>query len=343
MIKGGNKMIYKRLGKTNLNVSVVGFGGIPIQKITMEEAAVLVHMAEDMGVNFIDSARGYTVSEEYIGNALKGRRDKWILATKSMARSSEAMASDIQTSLKNFQTDYIDLYQIHNIKEIDSYNQVISESGALSALRDAKSKGLIGHIGITAHSLDMLKIAVESGYFETIMFPYNIIENQADEVFKRARELDIGVIAMKPMAGGTFTDGKLAIKYILNNSNITTAIPGMASIKEIEQNVKVAEEKIPITNEELLLCEKIRNEMGQNFCRRCGYCAPCPQGIDIPFCFIQRGYFEKYDMKDWASERYKALNAHAENCAECGICESRCPYNLPIRSMLKDVKKSFGY
>lgn len=336
-------MIYKRLGKTGLKVSAVGFGGIPIQKISMDEAEKLIHSAEKMGINFIDSARGYTVSEEYIGNALKSRRDKWIIATKSMARSSEAMASDIQVSLKNLQTDYIDLYQIHNIKEIDSYNQVISENGALHALRDAKNKGIIGHIGITAHSLDMLKLAVESGYFETIMYPYNIIENQADEVFKRAKELDIGVIAMKPMAGGALNDGNIAMKFILNNGDITTAIPGMASLSEVEQNVKAVEGEISLTKEEILLCEKIRKEMGQSFCRRCGYCAPCPQGIDIPFCFIVRAYYEKYDLKDWAIDRYKAMKAHAENCAECGICESRCPYNLPIRSMIKDVKKSFGY
>lgn len=336
-------MIYKKLGKTELNVSRVGFGGIPIQRINMNEAEKLVHKAEEMGVNFIDTARGYSVSEEYIGNALKGRRDKWILATKSMARSSEAMYSDIQTSLKNLQTDYIDLYQLHNIKEIDSYNKVISEDGALKALLQGKKEGLIGHIGITAHSLDMLKLAIESGYFETIMYPYNIIENQADETFKRAEELGIGVIAMKPMAGGALANGTLAMKYILNNRSITTAIPGMASISEVEQNVAAADGDFALSDEEILKCEKIREEMGQTFCRRCGYCAPCPQGIDIPQNFILRAYYENYDLKDWAIDRYKSQPSHAENCAECGICEGRCPYNLPIRSMLKDVKKSFGY
>ena len=336
-------MIYRRLGKTNLIVSAVGFGGIPIQRVSMEEGAVLIHKAEDMGVNFVDTARGYTVSEEYVGHALKGRRDKWILATKSMARTSAEMYSDIEISLKNLQTDYIDLYQIHNIKEIDSYNQVISEGGALSALLKAKEKGLIGHIGISAHSLDMLKLVVESGLFETIMYPYNIIENQGDEVFKRANELDLGVIVMKPMAGGALTDGALAMKYILNSKNITMAIPGMSAIHEVEQNANAANGEIALSNEEIKLCEKIRSEMGQTFCRRCGYCAPCPQGIDIPFSFIVRAYYENYDLKDWAVDRYKSMKAHAENCAECGICEGRCPYNLPIRNMLKDVKKSFGY
>lgn len=336
-------MIYSKLGKTDLNISRVGFGGIPIQKITQKEAANIIHKAEDMGINFIDSARGYTVSEEYIGHALRGRRDKWIIASKSMARTSDAMYSDIQTSLRNLQTDYIDLYQIHNIKELDAYNKVTSEDGALKALNRAKMEGLIGHIGVTAHSLDMLKLIIESGSFETIMYPYNIIENQADEVFKRAKELNIGVIAMKPMAGGALTDGTLAMKYILNNNSITTAIPGMASIREVEQNVNAANGEITLSDEEILQCEKIRREMGETFCRRCGYCAPCPQGIDIPQNFILRAYYENYDLKDWAVERYKSQTAHAENCEECGLCESRCPYNLPIRNMIKDVKKSFGY
>jgi predicted aldo/keto reductase-like oxidoreductase len=341
-LNGGENMIYRRLGKTDLQVSIVGFGGIPIQRISKEESVEVVKRAEEMGINFIDTAKGYTVSEEYFGHALKGRRDKWIIATKSMARTKEAMAYDIQTSLESLQTDYIDLYQIHNVKELNTYNQVISENGALEALLEAKEKGLIGHIGITAHSLDALKQAVEDGLFETIMFPYNIIETQAEEVFRRAKELDIGIIAMKPMAGGALTNGSLAMKFILQNENITIAIPGMANIKEVEENAAAADSS-ELTQEELAECKRIREEMGQTFCRRCGYCAPCPQGIDITYNFILRSYYENYDLQDWAVERYKGMSAHSSDCAECGLCESRCPYNLPIRKMLKDVKKSFGF
>lgn len=336
-------MNYRRLGKTNLMVSEIGFGGIPIQKISGEEVVGLIAKAEEMGMNFIDTARGYTVSEEYLGHALRGRRDKWIIASKSMARTKEAMKADVEISLKNLQTDFIDLYQIHNIKEMDSYNQILSENGALNALIEARNEGKIGHIGITAHSLDMLKIAVESQLFETIMYPYNIIENQADEVFARAKELNIGVIAMKPMAGGALTDGTLAMKYILSNDNITIAIPGMASVKEIEENINAVNNGDELTEQEKAACEKIRKEMGETFCRRCGYCAPCPQKIDIPFSFIIKAYYDNYDLKDWAMERYKGLAAHAEDCVECGICETRCPYNLPIRDMLKEVRKSLGY
>lgn len=336
-------MDYRRLGKTGLMVSTIGFGGIPIQRVDAAGAAKAIHKAQDMGINFIDSARGYTISEEFIGEALKGRRDKWYIATKSMARTKDAMEKDIEISLKNLKTDYIDLYQIHNIKEMDSYHQITSEDGALAALLKAKSQGKIGHIGITFHSLDVLKHAIESGLFETVMYPYNIVETQAEEAFRRAKELDLGVIAMKPMAGGALTNGTLAMRFIANNKNITIAIPGMADIKEVEENVRAVEGFNGLTDDEKQECIRISEELGQNFCRRCGYCAPCPKGIDIPFSFIVRSYYENYDLKDWACERYKAMKAHAEDCIECGACESKCPYNLPIRKMLKDVKKSFGY
>lgn len=334
-------MIKRRLGKTNLDVSAIGFGGIPIQRISKEESVDLIKRAEELGVNFIDTARGYSVSEEYIGYALRGRRDKWIIATKSMARTKEAMLKDIDISLKNLETDYIDLYQIHNVKEMNTYNQVISKDGALEALLEAKKLGKIGHIGVTAHSMDTLKAAIEGGLFETIMYPYNIIETQAKELFRLARENNIGVIAMKPMAGGALRDGRLAMKFILQNQDITTVIPGMATIEEVEENAGAAENLSPLTEEEEKSCGEIARELGETFCRRCGYCAPCPQNIDIPFNFIVRSYHENYDLKDWAIERYKSMTAHPSDCIECGICETRCPYNLPIRNMLKEVKKTF--
>jgi uncharacterized protein len=336
-------MLLKRLGRTDLKVSAVGFGGIPIQKVNADEAAKVIHRAEELGVNFIDTARGYTVSEEFIGDALKGRRDKWIIASKSMARTKEAMIADVDISLKNLKTDYIDLYQLHNIKEMESYNQVMAENGALAALQQAQKAGKIGHIGITAHTMDALELAIESGAFSTIMYPYNIVENQAEKLFERAKKLDIGVIAMKPMAGGALTDGVLAMKYILKNENITLAIPGMANLEELEQNCSVANGNLELSKDELEKCMNIANELGQDFCRRCGYCMPCPKGIDIPFSFIVKAYYDNYDLKDWAEGRYKAMARHAGDCAECGLCEGKCPYNLKIKKKIKGVKETFGY
>lgn len=335
-------MEYRMLGKSGLKVSTIGFGGIPIQKTNEEEVKKLLIRCEERDINFLDTARGYTVSEEYIGYAIEGRREKWIIATKSMARDKESMLKDVEKSLSNLRTDYIDLYQLHNVKTKDEYEKVLSEDGAYNALLEMKEKGKIGHIGITSHSLDILNIAIETGKFESIMYPYNLVENQGKKLFNRAKELGIGVIAMKPMAGGALTDGKLALKYILHNSNVTTAIPGMATIEEVEENSSVGEDIGILTEEDKNKIEEISKELGTEFCRRCGYCGPCPNGIDIPGILILKAYKERYGLQDWAEQRYFSIKNRAKDCVECGSCEKKCPYDLPIRKMLKEVRSCFN-
>lgn len=335
-------MQYRILGKSGLKVSIVGFGGIPIQRGKDYEAKEAIIEAEKKGINFIDSARGYTVSEEFIGNALEGRRENWLLATKSMSRDKVAMERDIETSLNNFKTDHIDLYQLHNIKDEVELERVMSKDGAYAALLEAKEKGKVLHIGITSHSLSLLEKAVETGCFETIMYPYNIVENQAEKLFIRAKELNIGVIAMKPLAGGAISQGDLALKYIFNNDTVTIAIPGMATKAEIAENAKVAEENITLTKEELKTIEEIKLQLGDSFCRRCGYCAPCSQGIDIPSMFLLAGYKERYNLPKWAETRYFSNEKRAKDCIACGACQPRCPYGLPIIEMLKDVRSTFN-
>lgn len=334
-------MQYRVLGKTGLKVSVIGFGSIPIQRGRKELAKDVILKAEELGINFIDTARGYTVSEEYIGAALKGRREKWIIATKSMARDKESMARDIEISLKNLSTDYIDLYQIHNIRNQAELDQVMGSEGAYQALQEAQSKGKIGHIGISAHSPEMIKLALEMGKFSTIMYSYNIVENQGEKIFQRAKELNIGVIVMKPMAGGAIEDARLALKYVMQNKAITTAIPGMGDIEEVEENVAAASDLPALTQEELVKIEMIARKLGAQFCRRCGYCTPCPEGIDIPTMFLLSSYKERYSLAGWSEERYKNQPVRAIHCVECGMCEEKCPYNLPIREMLKAVAKTF--
>lgn len=335
-------MQYKELGKTGLKVSVIGFGGIPVQRTCYEEARDSIIKAEELGINFIDTARAYTVSEEYIGKALEGRRDKWIIATKSMARSKESMTKDIEISLKNLKTDHIDLYHVHNIRTIEEYQEIFGEDGAYAALVEYKEKGKIGHIGFTSHNKEMVEKAIESGKFESVMYPYNIVENQAEKAFKKAKELNIGVVAMKPLAGGAIADGNLALRYILENDHITCAIPGMANLKEVTENAAAAENFLPLTDEERATAFQIAKELGTQFCRRCGYCAPCPQGIDIPTMFLLEGYKERYALDQWAKERYFSQKAKAKDCIECGECEERCPYDLPIREMLKKVRQCFN-
>lgn len=334
-------MEYRMLGKTGLSISRMGFGGIPIQRIDREGTRELVKKMAEHGINYIDTARGYTVSEEYLGYALEGIRDQFVVATKSMARTKEAMSKDVETSLRNLRTDYIDLYQIHN-PTLEQLEQVMGEEGALQALLEAKEAGKIGHIGLTAHSVQVFEKALELDWVETIMFPYNIVENQGEKLIEVCREKEVGFIAMKPLAGGAIENPSLALRYICSNPAVTVVIPGMAEDKELEENLAACENTAPLNDQEKQEMEAIRKALGTNFCRRCNYCAPCTVGINIPNVFLFAGYLQRYDLGDWAKDRYGALPVKASDCVECGACEERCPYHLPIRQMLKRAAEDFG-
>ena len=335
------EMEYTTLGKTGLKISRMGFGGIPIQRIDAEGTRDLMKELVKNGVNYIDTARGYTVSEEYLGYALEGIRDKFVVATKSMSRTKETMAADIETSLRNLRTDYIDIYQIHN-PSMEQLDTVVGPDGALEALLEAKKAGKIGHIGLTAHSTAVFERALGLDWVETIMFPYNIVENQGAELITRCKEENVGFIGMKPLAGGAIENGTLALRYVCSNPAVTVVIPGMADASELEENVKACSDVSPLTEEELAEMEEIRHQLGTNFCRRCNYCAPCTVGISIPNVFLFAGYLERYNLADWAKDRYKNLAVKASACVGCGKCETRCPYHLPIREMLKKVAGEFG-
>ena len=311
-------MEYRTLGKTGLEISRLGFGGIPIQKIDAEGTRELMGELVKEGVNFIDTARGYTVSEEYLGFALEGIRERFVLATKSMARTKEAMARDIDISLKNLRTDYIDLYQIHNPGAKD-LEQVMAPGGALEALYDAKASGKIGHIGITLHSVDLFRQAVEMPWVETIMFPYNIVETQGEELIAQCTRKNIGFICMKPLAGGAIEDAATAMRFVVSNPHVTVVIPGMADTAEVAQNVSATSDTSPLTAEEQQKIAEIKERLGTNFCRRCNYCAPCTAGINISAVFLFEGYYSRYDLKDWASDRYAQLAKKASDCIECGV------------------------
>lgn len=334
-------MEYITLGKTGLNVSRLGFGGIPIQRVDAAATKELIRSLAEKGINFIDTARGYTVSESYLGEALEGLRDRFVLATKSMARTKEAMAADIQTSLNNLRTDYIDLYQVHNPSEAQ-LEQVIAPGGALEALQEAKAAGKIGHIGLTAHTAQVFEKALELDWVETIMFPYNIVETQGEALMQKCHEKNIAFITMKPMAGGAIDDPTLALRFICSNPNATIVIPGMYDLKEIDCNLAAVNDTTPLSEEELEKMDKIRQELGTNFCRRCNYCQPCTVGIDIASVFLLQGYLDRYGLTDWAKARYAGTAVKADACIECGVCETRCPYQLPIRQMLKEAAKKFA-
>lgn len=334
-------MEYRKLGKTGITISRMGFGGIPIQRIDAEGTRKLLHEMADKGINYIDTARGYTVSEEYLGYAMEGIRDKFVVATKSMARTKEAMAADIETSLRNLRTDHIELYQVHN-PSMEQLDQVTGKDGALEALMEAREAGKIGHIGLTCHSVQVFERALELEWVETIMFPYNIVENQGEDLIRKCTEKNVGFIAMKPLAGGAIEDASLALRYICANKNVTVVIPGMAEAGELDENIQACEDEKSLTEEELKKIEDVKKQLGTDFCRRCNYCAPCTVGINIPSVFLFAGYLQRYNLADWAKDRYSTLAVKASACVGCGECEKRCPYHLPIREKLKKCAEDMG-
>ena len=336
-------MEYVTLGKTGLRVSRVGFGGIPIQRVDAAAARELLDAVRAAGINYIDTARAYTVSEEWIGQALQqsGLRDEFIIATKCRAITAEEMAEELNASLRSLRTDHIELYQFHNPSPED-FDRIIAPGGALEALKSAHAVGIVEHIGVTAHLAATFEKALACPDIETIMFPYNIVEQQGADLIARCKAAGKAFIAMKPLAGGAIESGRLAIRYTLANPDVTVVIPGMAELRELSQNVAAAEDTSPLTEEELADCEEVRKSLGTQFCRRCNYCAPCTVGIQIPNCFLFQGYLNRYGLEGWAHERYNTLPVKAGACIECGACETRCPYQLPIRQMLKKVAADFG-
>ena len=334
-------MQYNTLGKTGLRVSSLGFGGIPIQKVDAQRTRELMQELVACGVNYIDTARGYTVSESYLGEALCGLRDQFVLATKSMARTKEAMAKDIEISLANLKTDYIDLYQVHNPSLAD-LEAVCAPGGALEALEEAKAAGKIGHIGVTAHMESVFERALEMDWVETIMFPYNIVETQGEALMRRAKEKNVGFICMKPLAGGALEDARLAMRFIAASQDVSVVIPGMYDVREIRENLEATQDAAPLSAQELAKIETIRRELGTQFCRRCNYCQPCTAGIGISGIFVLEGYLQRYGLGDWAKQRYAGMAKKAGDCVGCGVCETRCPYQLPIREMLARCKEEFG-
>lgn len=336
-------MQYVELGRTGLKISRLGFGGIPIQRIDQPGTRELLKAAHEMGVNYIDTARAYTVSEEWIGQSLEelGLRDAFVLATKCRALTKADMEAELAQSLKNLRTDHIELYQFHN-PSMEDLKKILAPGGSMEALLEAKARGVVGHIGLTAHLAAVFEAALEVPEIETIMFPYNIVEQQGAELIERCAKAGKGFIDMKPLAGGAIEDGRLALRYVLSNPNVTVAIPGMAAIEELEGNVKGAENIDPLTEEEEAACQKVRDALGTQFCRRCNYCAPCTVGISIPNVFLFQGYLNRYGLENWGRERYATLSVKASACVQCGACETRCPYNLPIRNMMKKAAEDFG-
>lgn len=323
-----------RLGKTGLIVSRVGFGGIPIQRLTEDEAVRVVRRSLELGITLLDTAHGYSTSEERIGKAILGRRGDLIVATKTPARDKKTAQEHLALSLKRLQTDYIDLWQLHNISSPDAYDKVMGPGGAMEAAREALRDGKVRHIGVSSHSLDMALRMVPTGLFEALQFPFNFVADEATkELLPLCRRHDVGFIAMKPFAGGMLDDARLAIKYLLQFEGVVPD-PGVQSVEEIEQVVAVADAPGELTPDERQAMARIRGEMEPRFCHRCDYCQPCPKGVKISTAITVQSFWKRFPPERFFSGFVTEAIGGARQCADCGECEERCPYRLPIREML---------
>jgi predicted aldo/keto reductase-like oxidoreductase len=326
-----------RLGQTGLMVSRVGMGGIPLTRPPLEEVIGFVNRALDLGVNFIDTALGYSDSEERIGIALEGRREEVVLATKSGASDRQTALKHLETSLGRLRTDYLDLWQFHGIMSMKEYEAIMGPRGAMEAAHDALDDGRVRHIGFSSHSLSAALQLVATDSFETVQFPFNLISNEAaDELVPLAKKHDVGFIAMKPFAGGMIKDANLAIKYLLQFDSVVPD-PGIERASEIDEIVDIVDGNWDLTQDQLASITKIQEKKGSRFCRQCEYCMPCPQDVLIHRILYLQRLYELWPPKRFFSWTYvKGGVESAQNCKDCGVCESKCPYQLPIREMIAE-------
>jgi predicted aldo/keto reductase-like oxidoreductase len=312
-----------------LEVSALGFGAIPIQRINEAQAEAVILRAIELGVTFIDTAASYGDSQRKIGRAIKGRRDGLVLASKSPERSRQGMLDDIDRSRREMGVDCVDLYQYHNIANQEIWREISAPGGAIDGLLEAKERGWIGHVGFTSHSLQMSLELVCDERFETIQFPFNLVTREpADDLIPLARKHNLGFIVMKPLCGGEYDDAELAFRF-LNAYPDLLPIPGIERIDEIEQIVSVVEAGKVLEGDLLRRAREVADRLGKLFCRRCGYCLPCPQGIQVNMAMLWDGFVKRFP-KDGLLQGPAPIVAKASECTRCGACESRCPYDLPI-------------
>ncbi len=322
-----------RLGRTEILADKNGFGALPIQRISEEEAGHLLRKAYDHGMNFFDTARFYTDSEHKIGLALHDVRDRIYIATKTMALTGEKLKEELEYSLSQLQTDYVDLYQLHNTPFCPKPG---GEDGLYDALLEAKAAGKIRHIGITNHRLSVAEEAVASGLYETLQFPLNYLATEQEErLVKLCEDADVGFIAMKGMSGGILQDGRAAYAYLNQFPNVLP-IWGVQKEEELDVFLGCAED-VPSMEDPAVksVIEKDRAELMGEFCRGCGYCMPCPVGIQINNCARMVPMMSRGPVAPWVTPEKQAEMEKITQCLDCGQCVKKCPYNLNTPQLLR--------
>lgn len=343
-------MQKRRLGRTGLWVSVIGFGGIPIITAPDEEAVRVVRRAFELGVTLYDTARAYeradlpvSSSEDKIGRALRAVRDQVVICSKTQATDAATARAHLEESLRRLGTDYLDVWMLHSVDRLSTWEAITAAGGALEAFCRAREEGKVRFLGISGHRPDLLLEILKQWRFDVVMVPVNIVDRYiygAEEtLLPYCSQADIGVLAMKPLAGGALKEhARLALRYCLGQA-ISSAVPGMGTVAEVEADVEPGYHPAPLAPEEEEFLWRKGRELGLDFCRQCGYCLPCTVGINIPAVFRLDGYFVRYGQEEWARQQYAVLEPRADSCAECGECETRCPYQLPIRDKLRNAHR----
>ena len=326
------------LGSTGITVNKNGFGALPIQRISQEDAVYLARKAYKAGIRFFDTARAYTDSEVKLGEAFDGIRTEVYIATKTAAQNAEDFWKDLHTSLTNLRTDYIDLYQFHNPAFCPKPGD---GSGLYEAMQEAKAKGMIRHIGITNHRLKVAHEAIDSGLYETLQFPFSYISGEQElELVNKCKAANMGFIAMKGMAGGLIRDGFTAAAWMAQQDGVVP-IWGVQRESELDQFLQCIREGVELTDERKATIERDRKELCGEFCRGCGYCMPCPAGIEINQCARMSLMLRRAPAAAWLTEEWQQKMHQIENCRHCGHCMSKCPYGLNTPELLQANYKDY--
>lgn len=325
-------MVNVRLGSTGITVNKNGFGALPIQRVSMDEAIRLLHRAFDGGIRFYDTARLYTDSEEKLGQAFPDRRSRIFLASKTGAVTAEGFWKDLETTLKNLKTDYLDIYQFHNPAFCPKPGD---ESGLYDAALEARKKGMILHIGITNHRLNVAQEAIDSGLYETLQFPFCYLSGEPElKLLEGCKKQDMGFLSMKALSGGLITNAAAAFAF---QAQFPETLPlwGIQREEELEQFLSFVNNP-PSMNEELsAVIEKDRKELLGEFCRGCGYCMPCPAGIEINNCARMSLLLRRAPSAGYLTPQWQEKMQKIEDCKHCDSCKKKCPYGLDTPKLLK--------
>lgn len=329
-----------RLGRTEIKANKNGFGALPIQRVTRDTAGKILNRAYDQGITLFDTARAYSDSEEKLGYALHEKRNHIVITTKSMTSNGKKLNSDLEQSLKMLQTDYIDIYQIHNPSFCPKPG---GEDGIYDAMLKAKAAGKIRFIGITNHNYQIAQEAIDSGLYDTLQFPFSYLSTDIEhQLIEQCKQRDMGFIAMKALAGGLLNHADACYAY-MNQYDTVLPIWGIQKMEELEEFIRYERQDLHLSKELQEYIDEDQKKMMGDFCRGCGYCMPCPAGIEIPTCARMSLLLRRAVSEDWLTEEWQKKMKKIEKCIQCGACKGKCPYHLDTPNLLKrnydDYKK----